>query len=361
MVGRKIREVLERVPSIFKSRDFISQDADNPNSKDTYDDMTNAKIKEESLSLTVSSIITNMLEYSDHANVQKGGCAALSDLARSEENKTIISHEGGIEVIINAMDNHILNVDVQKYSCKALSSLTHHSDENRVTVPSEGGIQVILRAMKLHSSHTGIQEAACRALYNLACDLGNSESISDEGGINLIVECMKNHVSSFKLQEEACRAIRNLSFGSPSNNKLIPLKGGIEAIIDVMKLPNQRIKTIIEAYKALYNLSSDEDNKNAITRYGGINVITKNMKRPGQPDLYLESFRILYILASDYERKNLISQDGIISIVFMILKNHIDHLQIQIDGYKLHCANDLKIILKTETRYCKKKFRLRPQ
>ena len=152
-----------------------------------------------------------------------------------------------------------------------------------------------------------------------------------------------------------------MSFGSPSNNKIIPLKGGIEAIIDVMKLPNQRIKTIIEAYKALYNLSSNEDNKNAITRYGGINVITKNMKRPGQPDLYLESFRILYILASDYERKNLISQDGIISIVFMILKNHIDHLQIQIDGYKLHCANDLKIILKTETRYCKKKFRLCPQ
>ena len=336
-LAKNMREVLNRVFNLFISNDFQSQDAYNFNLKESSDHtiVTNNKTNEKMNRMNTTSIIMSMLEYSHDAAVQKMGCAELSDLADSEENKITISREGGIEAIINAMNTHLLHVGVQEFSCRALGSLTHHNDENRATVPSEGGIQAIIRAMKLHSTNTNIQEAACRALYNLACDSANNDSIAKEGGIDVIIGCMTNHETAFKLHEAACRAIRNLSFGSPSNNKLIPLKGGIEAIIDVMKLPNQSVNTLIEACKALYNLSYEEDNRNAISSYGGIQVIIKIMKRNSEPDLYLESFRILCILASDYQRKNVISQDGRISMIFMIMKNHIDHLQIQTEGYKL--------------------------
>ena len=107
-------------------------------------------------SIIASSIITGMLENYDIAESQRVGCQALSNFAHSEDNRRIISQEGGIETIIGAMNKFISNDDVQKEACKALSNLAIN-DENKIRIAIEGGIRMIVSAMKNHVTHEDVK------------------------------------------------------------------------------------------------------------------------------------------------------------------------------------------------------------
>ena len=128
-------------------------------------------------SMIASSIITGMLENYDFAESQRVGCQALSTFAHNEDNRKMISQEGGIETIIAAMNKFVLNDDVQKEACIAVQCLTNHDAANRTTVASEGGIHSIIMAMKTHQRCAAVQEEGCKALYNLAKSTHNKQLI----------------------------------------------------------------------------------------------------------------------------------------------------------------------------------------
>ena len=59
-----------------------------------------------------------------HAGVQAQACAALNNLAASNDaNMVKVAALGGIEAILKAMGTHTHNADVQKQACGALGSL----------------------------------------------------------------------------------------------------------------------------------------------------------------------------------------------------------------------------------------------
>ena len=78
----------------------------------------------------IAGIIKTMLEFTDNSNTQEHCCSILSNFARHEENQISISHEGGIEAVLGAMNNHIHHINVQKEACIALRCLAYHNAEN---------------------------------------------------------------------------------------------------------------------------------------------------------------------------------------------------------------------------------------
>ena len=283
----------------------------------------------------IASVIKSMLEDVYNPEVQANGCRALSNMASKHENKLRIAFEGGIEVIIGAMNDHISDVIVQKEACKTLKTLTCHNKENRITIPSEGGIEAILNAMKEHVSNIDLQVEACQALYNLACNDQNKEIIINEGGILVVLKIMI-HCQDPGLLMEACKALRIISYKNDKNKLIIPSEGGIQAIIDAMQDHILHTELQREACKALYNLACDDTNKSTIASENGIKVIIRSMKtNTDDADVQKEACKVLYNLSFNFENKALILSDNGINAVICAMKTHEDDVDVQKEAFKL--------------------------
>jgi len=56
--------------------------------------------------------------------VQEHGCAALTNLAaKNINNKTVITSEGGVSVVVSAMEAHVGHVALQEMGCNVLKNL----------------------------------------------------------------------------------------------------------------------------------------------------------------------------------------------------------------------------------------------
>src|SRR4051812_33738972 len=96
-----------------------------------------------------------------------------------------IAEEGGIPLIVSAMDKHQESTFIQRTGCGALWNLSVNglistvaisriietlflAENNRMLIAKEGGITAIIRAMTTHKQTPRIQKNACGALWNLA-------------------------------------------------------------------------------------------------------------------------------------------------------------------------------------------------
>ena len=90
--------------------------------------------------------------------MQHYGCVVLWILAVYYYNKVTIAAEGGIAMILSAMETHLYNAKVQHYGCGALWNLVVNNEDNKVTIAKEGVITTtILNAMKYHLDKAKVQ------------------------------------------------------------------------------------------------------------------------------------------------------------------------------------------------------------
>ena len=63
--------------------------------------------------------------------MQRAGCAALTNLAANNaDNQVTIAEAGGIRSVVDAMERHKDVADVQEYGCATLSNLAHNGKKN---------------------------------------------------------------------------------------------------------------------------------------------------------------------------------------------------------------------------------------
>merc|ERR1719482_2536056 len=101
--------------------------------------------------------------------VQESGCRALKELAvYNATNQEAILSQGGIPVVLRAMETHLAESSVQEVGCGFIRNMAHCSAEHQECIVSRGGVQLLTEAMRVHA-------AGCWALFCLAVQLRDAE------------------------------------------------------------------------------------------------------------------------------------------------------------------------------------------
>ena len=172
----------------------------------------------------IKVVIKAMRTHKENGDVLLYGPGILFFCSEDNDDLKTIAKEGGIEVILKAKE-HISNGGLQWKVCFALYYLgrksieeildhictqTRANDEERKRIVKEGGIKVILDAMDKYQENGDVQENGCGTLVNLACDDDNKKTIAKEGGINVILDAMKRHKKNEYVQTYGRDALSNL-------------------------------------------------------------------------------------------------------------------------------------------------------
>jgi hypothetical protein len=167
-----------------------------------------------------------------------------------------IGHDGGINAILRAMDEHPCEQSVQEEACYALCVLAADG-ANEDRIGAEGGVRAVLGAMRAHRSSKSVQEQAVAALRNLSINEENLGRVGGDGGVDLIVNAMRAWKDDEVLQEHACGALRNLARGNANALRMVKLKA-TSLILAAMRSYRAVVDLQEEACAALRNMACHE-------------------------------------------------------------------------------------------------------
>ena len=136
--------------------------------------------------------------------------------------RVTILAEGGIHVILAAMERHPNELMIHQLCCGGLESWLNDNDMGQVTLcKRRGGIRLVISAMRANPNDEELQSACCGILsslaagdwMNLAVSVPFATMIAKRGAIPLILGALDRHQSSTKVQGRGCSVILNLSYG----------------------------------------------------------------------------------------------------------------------------------------------------
>ncbi|KAL7527642.1 hypothetical protein ACHAXR_002056 [Thalassiosira sp. AJA248-18] len=203
----------------------------------------------------VVSMVVNPLDL----GVQCQALFALRNLCVcDEENKVLLANAGAIDVVIQAMQNHRDDAEIQAGGSWVLSIIGMNED-NKLYMGENGGADVIIRSMWVHPQDYQVQEKSLRALWTLSVHRQNRYTIVDTDAIPAIIATMQNHADQPIIQELGCGVMCNLAANDDDIKVQIVDDGALEVIVMAMVLHGEN-EMIQERAVALVHKLCIEDN-----------------------------------------------------------------------------------------------------
>ena len=104
-------------------------------------------------------------------------------MAVSDQYRTQIADECGIEAVIAAMRNHPDAAGVQEQACHVIQDLCNRNKTNQDLIIQHGGLDLIRAAMQTHESQASVCGCAVSAMCNLVVkNDANQELIMTDAG-----------------------------------------------------------------------------------------------------------------------------------------------------------------------------------
>ncbi|KAG7352058.1 hypothetical protein IV203_008106 [Nitzschia inconspicua] len=246
------------------------------------------------------AVFTAMVMNQSDVELQVSALTTLNELCvDSEENMTMLVNLGLCDVIVNAMENHRDEPDVQQVGASLIATLSV-IDENKHAIGDNSGRLVVVRAMCVHPDCEGVVKHCMNALYLLTLDLIIAEKLMQEGAIEIIVKAMQDHVVCDSIQELGCGVLANLSKLSDDAKMDIVDLGGLDQINVAMVCHEHASGLHVRACEAILWLSID-DNIRAINASGLVQLAKKS--RDLFPEQCEQSVKqLLQIVQSFYEQ-----------------------------------------------------------
>lgn len=184
---------------------------------------------------------------------------ALKAVAVNDEICRSIAYDGGINVILRFIDDSGLqgNNTVARACCSLLSKLAG-SDENKSAIVEQGGMDRLINlSTRLSDDPLVLQEVMLIICTLCLRSPENATRAIEAGAGELASQALQRFPQSDQLQRSACFMIRNLVVRNPENRKLL-LGNGIEKLIRKAKGSHRICKDA--ATDALRDLGVDNYN-----------------------------------------------------------------------------------------------------
>eukprot|EP00656_Telonema_subtile_P023974 TRINITY_DN2569_c0_g1_i3.p1 TRINITY_DN2569_c0_g1~~TRINITY_DN2569_c0_g1_i3.p1 ORF type:complete len:422 (+),score=78.94 TRINITY_DN2569_c0_g1_i3:194-1459(+) len=203
-------------------------------------------------------------------------------LARNDHNKAHIVRRGGVELVLNMMKEHTMQVEMMQELLAVLRNLAHCREGSACVMRS--GVPRVLEAMQLHNTSEAVQVEGLAVLGNLAkgCIEGRV-SIIREGAIPRIVTVMEQHVRSELVQRVALITLWKVSYHDLDGTAVVIQEGGMLPIITAMKTHPHSPAVQIRALRTVDELiRQNKDNALLLILEGGVHPLF-------QPAAYVSS------------------------------------------------------------------------
>lgn len=121
------------------------------------------------------------------------------------------------------------NGDIMREACYAFAykAITHGRQ-----IVEEGGLELVLTAMNRHGRHEALQYDGCETLWRLSMDEDLAQKVLDAGGLTAVLAALAMNEESIRVMEEATGTLRWLA---ARDAKRVLDGGGLEACIRVME------------------------------------------------------------------------------------------------------------------------------
>lgn len=278
-------------------------------------------------------VLWAMGEFQDVRTILKNGSTTLCNLAfASEVGKERIGRVGGIDAIVNAMNRHETDVDLQTCCCLALRNITFGSRTNQWIAGRACALDSIVRLMKNFQKDINVQYQGCWALANICSnDSGNKDRAGDGDLIAVCMTAMEDNIDETHVVEQSLAVLSNISDQNLENQVRIGKAGGPRLIFKVLHKYRHNPKIVRRGCSAIRFLCFSKQNRDETYEFGGLKLLTRILGDAEDiADVAESAILALGNAICDHkEGKRLVARYGGIATIADVMSKHLDQERIQ--------------------------------
>eukprot|EP00029_Vermamoeba_vermiformis_P000830 TRINITY_DN11014_c0_g1_i1.p1 TRINITY_DN11014_c0_g1~~TRINITY_DN11014_c0_g1_i1.p1 ORF type:complete len:497 (+),score=71.96 TRINITY_DN11014_c0_g1_i1:107-1597(+) len=264
----------------------------------------------------VQLIIQNIQQHGALEQLTEYSLFTLGNLSIHEQGKRVMVEHNGIKLVTDLMQNSLASSKILARACFVLGNLAFHENCKKVIL-QHGGIERTAQAMTAHPDNGPLALEGCFLLSNMSVVKESRELIVASKGVGLILNAIKCKRALPELLELACTALYNLTL-SDEGNKQVCESDAVGVLVDMIKASNKDDNFLIEAMGVIsraYLFS--EKNKLAVITSGLISMVISIMASSRNPNLKLACFNLLMFLSNPESIKYETRPIGVSSLLEM--------------------------------------------
>jgi len=223
-------------------------------------------------------LVNAMNKFRDDVDLQEAACSALLNLSSDAEEQVLLG-SNVVQSVIAMMQHQLTSPKLQEKSLGILQNVSMRSKNAKRAIAEAGGIRAVTFAIKEFMGSPSVLERAFTAMWSLAVLEDNQDLIANEGGITLVINGMMANITFEKVQTQGCGCLCTLSSNS-RNKALVRDLGGVDAIVFAMWAHYNSDALLIEACRALSIVAVNiQTNEVMIAGEGEISAMMSAMRR----------------------------------------------------------------------------------
>jgi hypothetical protein len=270
----------------------------------------------------VDTTIGALVGFSHNERIQTMACACLSHLSDDPEARSLITSQGGLMLLANAVKAHRENMDLIEYALSAISNLASDSDEEMLNASQV--LETAVEVMKRQKKIAALQEAGLDVLKSLSMRGEEfKRAIAKCGGVDVVISVVRDFLGTPSVLEKAFTTMWSLAV-LDYNQMSIGRKNGIIPVINGMLAHIENADVTKQGCGCLTTLATNSDNKAAIRNSGGVDVIVYAMWANYRSEaLQAEACRALSSMAVDMETNEvMLAGEGEINAIMSAMKHY---------------------------------------
>lgn len=336
---------LRRISATPEGRDFIGESGGVQILSDCMRRFMNKKSIAITCSMTIANLTYGSIENKDRIRRSRGidliisllkstslnsedmayVCLAARNITNScIRNQVYFERHDGIVSLCKVMERHSKSLNVQVQVILCISNIGRGGKMCQMKIRSTGAIISILEAMETYADNVSIQENCLAAIASF-CEgnENNQRFVGTSGGVDQVVTAMKAFKDHDKCQALACAALRYLTFDA-ENRVRLGTNGGVVALVSCLRSLSYDSVDKVHVLNALSNATFDHlENKQCVSRCGGINAISEVLSATKQAPLIEAGFRVLKNLTDcSVEVRKQISDSTAVPTALLCLKSN---------------------------------------
>eukprot|EP01114_Cavostelium_apophysatum_P015118 TRINITY_DN4057_c0_g1_i1.p1 TRINITY_DN4057_c0_g1~~TRINITY_DN4057_c0_g1_i1.p1 ORF type:complete len:825 (+),score=125.09 TRINITY_DN4057_c0_g1_i1:215-2689(+) len=296
----------------------------------------------------VEVTLNEMKEHILDVFLSRCACFALSGLAASSFNCAKVLDLGGLNTALSSMKVHLKDCDIQLQVISFLLQLSQHLVALKYEISTRGGYVLVL-SMENHLDNTRVQLEGFSLLWSLASDGAAAAFLADLDIIEVVLASMKTHSNNSEMQYAGLAALSKFSFFVPEKVDQI---GGVEVVLKSMQNHTSMADVQYQGCLVLTNFFSRGSNQVVLEKIvvlEGVEAVITAMKiHENLIEVQLKACESLrsFALGSENARDRIDNLDGT-GAVLQLLQRY-ENAEAQTAG--LNC---LSALAQSEL-YCKK-------
>lgn len=271
----------------------------------------------------VQLIIQAANQHSTEFALVKNCLYALATLTFSNQiNCAFVMACRGIPMTIQFITSNLDNPDLLDPAICILCNMCHTSDSNKILIINEGGSQAIVDTILNNFDHIDVLLTAFKTLGILAYNAQSVDMIIKSGAVQGIVAGMTVLADNIEIVEVAISVLTSLASNCNEHHmKIMAEEGAVQAIVEVASQHTTNVDIELSSVTALCNLAVVHYNADAIIKQGGTEVVVSALKTLSYDAEFVETaIRLLFNLTYSINNLNRLIKCGVTKAVMNAMK-----------------------------------------